>query len=381
MRSIPFSRATLLLPLAFALACGDSAEPLVPSTLDVEETALTLDGIGATARIVVTVLDQNGDPLPDVEATFQSRDEAVAEVNLSGLVTAVADGSTEIVVRAESAMTEVEITVEAELADGVPVTGLAGDENSEVFFEIEVAPGEGDGKVLQIRTGSGQGDVDLFVRFGAPASVQAFDCLGILDSETSDTPVNGEICSIANPEPGTWHVMVLGFAEYDGVTLEASLEPLTPVENGVPQTDLASDQFDLLYFEFLVPGTEGRAGPRAGPRRSSVVLGRSFREAIPFFDLESLGSRAVASPDGQAPGSSLTATTSGGSGNAELFATTSGQIALVFLESEAPECISFGEGNAEECVVAEPAAGSWTFALAGLFDSFADVTFEVVLDP
>jgi len=128
MRSPPLSRAALVLPLAIVLACGDSAEPLVPTTLEVEEAVLTLDGIGATSRIVVTVLDQNGDPLPDVEATFQSRDQSVAEVNLSGLVTAIEDGSTEIVVRAESTETEVEITVEAELTDGVPVTGLAGDE-------------------------------------------------------------------------------------------------------------------------------------------------------------------------------------------------------------------------------------------------------------
>lgn len=379
--SSPLADAAVILSLALATACSDSAEPLVPTTLAVGATAVTLNGVGATSPIDVTVLDQNGDELPDVEATFQSRDQGVAEVDGSGLVTAVADGSTAIVVTAESAETEVAITVEADLADGVPVTGLSGAEDSQVFFEIEIAPGEGDGKVLQIRTGSGQGDVDLLVRFGGPPSLSAFDCLGVLDSENSDTPVNSEICSIANPEAGTWHVMLLGFVDYDGVTVEASLKPLTSIEDGIPQTGLSAPRFDFLYFEFEVPEAGGTAVTGARPRPSSIVLGTSPRQAVSRFDLESDRSRSVAALDRQAAGSSLSATTSGGTGNVELFATTSGQIALVFVESVAPECISAGSGNAEECVAEDPAAGSWTFALAGLFESFSDVTFEVVLDP
>ena len=98
-----------------------------------------------------------------------------------------------------------------ELEKGVPVTGLAGQQGSEVFFTFEVESGATD---LSFQMSGGSGDADLYVRRGAPPTTSTYDCRPYLNG-------NNETCNFASPQSGTWHVMIRGYSAYSGVNLVA----------------------------------------------------------------------------------------------------------------------------------------------------------------
>ena len=108
------------------------------------------------------------------------------------------------------------------LAKGVPVSGLAGTQGSEVFFTLEVPAGATD---LSFTMSGGSGDADLYVRQGAEPTTGTYDCRPYRNG-------NNETCSFASPQGGTWHVMIRGFQPYSSVTLvgdyaEPSSDPCT----------------------------------------------------------------------------------------------------------------------------------------------------------
>ena len=110
-----------------------------------------------------------------------------------------------------------------ELDNGVPVTNLSGGQGSEQIFFIEVPA---DAQDLVITISGGSGDADLYVRRGAPPTTSTWDCRPYLNG-------NNETCSFANPQSGTWYVMIRGFQAYAGVTLQASYQepPTAPCTN------------------------------------------------------------------------------------------------------------------------------------------------------
>ena len=99
-----------------------------------------------------------------------------------------------------------------ELDNGVPVTGLSGASGSERRFEIDVPSGATD---LEIAINGGSGDADLYVRRGSQPTTSAYDCRPYLNG-------NNESCDFANPQAGTYYVLVRGYSSYSGVTLEGS---------------------------------------------------------------------------------------------------------------------------------------------------------------
>jgi len=108
------------------------------------------------------------------------------------------------------------------LDKGVPVSGLAGTQGSEVFFTLEVPAGATD---LTFTMSGGSGDADLYVRRGAEPTTSTYDCRPYRSG-------NNETCSFASPQSGTWHVMIRGYSAYSSVTLvgdyaEPSSDPCT----------------------------------------------------------------------------------------------------------------------------------------------------------
>ena len=139
------------------------------------------------------------------------------------------------------------------LTTGVPLTNLAGPENSLRFFSITVPAGA---TALNVTTAGGTGDADLFVLrdFEALAS----ECA----STTFDT--NDEVCNIANPVAGTWYVAVQGFLEYAGVTLTAT------VSVGATVTTSGAEISSLKSNATLPPASRAlraRTAAADGPRR------------------------------------------------------------------------------------------------------------------
>lgn len=107
----------------------------------------------------------------------------------------------------------VEPPVGSELENGVPVT-VSGAAQSEQFWTMEVPAGTA--SVTFTLTPATSGDPDLYVRFGSAPTTTTYDCRPYLGSTSTET------CTIANPQAGTFHVMVRGFSTFTGATLTGS---------------------------------------------------------------------------------------------------------------------------------------------------------------
>ncbi len=57
----------------------------------------------------------------------------------------------------------------------------------------------------------GTGDADLYVRLGSAPTTGAYTCRPYLNG-------NNEVCTINNPQAGTWHVGIRGYTAFSGVT-------------------------------------------------------------------------------------------------------------------------------------------------------------------
>lgn len=96
------------------------------------------------------------------------------------------------------------------LADGVPVTTSAGT-GEEQHFSLDVS---GASSVTFTTTGA-NGDADLYVRYGTPATTADYDC-----ASTSST--SNEMCGFNNPSDGTWYVMVRAESAFTDLDVEGS---------------------------------------------------------------------------------------------------------------------------------------------------------------
>ncbi|MDE2751723.1 MAG: Ig-like domain-containing protein, partial [Gemmatimonadota bacterium] len=110
-------------------ACGDGAtepaplppDPPRPTTVTVSPATAQLTALGATVQLSAEVRDQNGQVIAGATVTWASNAATVATVSVSGLVTAVANGSATITATAGSASGNATVTV-AQEASNVAVT-------------------------------------------------------------------------------------------------------------------------------------------------------------------------------------------------------------------------------------------------------------------
>jgi large repetitive protein len=132
------------------------------------------------------------------------------------------------------------------LTDGVAVTGLAGALNSAVFYKLDVPTGCSQ---LVFSTSGGTGNCDLYVKRGAVPTTSVYDYRPYLSG-------NSEAVTIANPQDGTWYVMLVGRAAYTGVTLLGDYSVASTVRtlsNGVPVTALTGADGSETLFQIVVP--------------------------------------------------------------------------------------------------------------------------------
>ncbi|WP_417763914.1 M4 family metallopeptidase [Shewanella sp.] len=101
---------------------------------------------------------------------------------------------------------------DAELENGVPVTGISGGASSQQFWTFDVPAGT---NRVTIATSGGSGDMDLYVKFGGQPSTTDYDCRPYRSG-------NNETCTFRRPASGTFYIMLRGYSSYSGVTLSAS---------------------------------------------------------------------------------------------------------------------------------------------------------------
>jgi Zn-dependent metalloprotease len=101
------------------------------------------------------------------------------------------------------------------LANGAPVSNLAGAKGSKTFFTFDVPAGATN---LRFRTSGGSGDADLYVKFGIEPATSSYD---FRSAGTS----NNETVAPTIAKAGKYYVMVYGYTAYSGLSLTASYTP------------------------------------------------------------------------------------------------------------------------------------------------------------
>ncbi|NEX16040.1 MAG: hypothetical protein C1943_05245 [Halochromatium sp.] len=98
------------------------------------------------------------------------------------------------------------------LLNGEPLAGLSDVQGHFRLYTIAVP---GDASQLEIRTEGGTGDVDLYVSYGQPPSVDGGDCF-------PEENGNAETCTFQTPQEGLYFIELYAFDSFSGVTLTAS---------------------------------------------------------------------------------------------------------------------------------------------------------------
>ncbi|MEM7764259.1 MAG: S8 family peptidase [Pseudomonadota bacterium] len=210
-----------------------------------------------------------------------------------------------------------------ELTNGSPVTGLSAATGQELRFTIEVPAGSSD---LSFSIGGGSGDADLYVRFGSAPTTGSYDCRPYRNG-------NSESCNFANPQAGTYHVMLRAYASFSNVTLTGS---------------------------FTEPSSGGGAeGGQAGADNLSASRRNWLRYTLEI-------------PEGM---SSLTVRISGGSGDADLYLRYGSQPS-----TSNYDCRPYRNGNTETCQISNPQAGTWHIGIRA-YQTFSGVNLDAEWTP
>lgn len=203
----------------------------------------------------------------------------------------------------------------AELTNRVPVGGISGEAGTEQHYTIIVPEGQDE---LVVSTSGGVGDCDLYVRREADPTTTAYD---YRPYQTG----NDENVTVTSPVAGTWHIMLRGFTDYSGLTLQASYSSsgaAVPLTNGMAMKGLAGAADSETFYQIQVP------------------VGRSKLEI----------------------------SISGGTGDCDLYVKRD-----ALPTTDAYDYRPFLLGNNESVVVDSPAAGTWYIMLKG-FRDYADLT-------
>jgi serine protease len=144
----------------------------------------------------------NGDTTTEADETFVA--------NVSSVV-----GVTALDAQATATIVNDEATV---LTNGVPLTGQTAAVNVDKLYKIDVPAGATD--LTFTTTGGGGGDADIYVAANM-SPTQGSDC-------ASESSTSTETCLIADPDSGTWYLLIKAYSAYSALTVTASYtEPPT----------------------------------------------------------------------------------------------------------------------------------------------------------
>lgn len=101
-------------------------------------------------------------------------------------------------------------------------------------------------------TMQGDGDADLYVRYGEEPTLEDYDYAPYLAGSDEEVLVDA-------PDAGMWYIMVYAFEGFSNLSLTARYDRADPISltSGEPVPDRAGDEGSLTYFKIAVP--EGAA--------------------------------------------------------------------------------------------------------------------------
>lgn len=137
------------------------------------------------------------------------------------------------------------------LVNGVPVTGISGDEGDWCDFAFRVP--EGDLRMRVVVSG-GTGDADLYVRHNEFPFPNYFDCAPLLLG-------NDEECDFGLPKGGDWFISLRGYSSFANVSLVVQAFGVqsgttTALANGTPVTGIGVSAGQWQWFHLDVPADQ-----------------------------------------------------------------------------------------------------------------------------
>jgi hypothetical protein len=241
---------TLLLLLAVAACSGGGSDPTIPAEITLNSTAVTLAAVGQNVQLTATVLDENGDPIPDAPVAWESDDLAVVSVSGTGLLIAQEPGTAEVTATAgevsSTATVIVESTSSLALHEGNGQTAAAG-------VAVPTPP------AVRVRDASNAPVPGVQVRF------QAGSASGAVTGETQTTGADG-VARVGSWRLGTAGINTLT-ASVEGAQLDGE-----PVEFIATTADVSGYNITLRYLSDLT-NAQFRAFAEAELRWESLVTG------------------------------------------------------------------------------------------------------------
>ena len=135
----------------------------------------------------------------------------------------VQEGTYHVLVRAWSTFSGVTLTASFDEpssgggAEGgsAGLNNLSASRRNWLRYTVDIPPGM---STFQVQISGGSGDADLYLRFGSQPSTSRYDCRPYLNG-------NNEVCTITNPQAGTWYIGIRAYQTFSGVNLSAEWSP------------------------------------------------------------------------------------------------------------------------------------------------------------
>ena len=109
-----FSGGTLVVLFGAAGCGGDGgSDPQIPAEITLNSSDVTLDAEGQIFQLTATVVDADGDPLPDATVNWESGDVAIVAVTATGLLTGQGPGTAQVTATAGEVTSSAEVIVES----------------------------------------------------------------------------------------------------------------------------------------------------------------------------------------------------------------------------------------------------------------------------
>ncbi|QBG37594.1 S8 family serine peptidase [Litorilituus sediminis] len=211
------------------------------------------------------------------------------------------------------------------LENGVAKTNLSAASGQELSFTLEVPANATD---LTFDISGGTGDADLYVKFGSAPTSSSYDCRPYKSG-------NSESCPIASAQAGTYHVKLVAYSSFSGVSLTAS------------------------YTDNSGGSSGGATGGSANVSDISIS-----RRAWKYYTIDV--------PAGM---STLDFNISGGTGDADLYIKRGAQPT-----SSSYDCRPYKSGNTESCSFTNPVADTWHIGIYG-YSAVSGLSLDVVYNP